>query len=561
MKKSENQIILLDSIDTIHLKNNSVTTNKINDGAITSIKILNKAITSDKLEDNIITSRNLADEDFTFTKKIKADNIEIKNITLTDESPIKISSKSIIENLNSEFLNGIKNSTFEIENTIAQRNSSGDIKANKFISTERFNSPFLINSNSLVVNLNANFLNGYLPSNQKNNIPISNGNLNENLNSEFLNGASLSNNEFVSEDDKLIPTENIVKKSIENTFKSFEISDTKNWDFQTEPGVNIIISGKALNGPQKQGYFYVFNLINEENITQLAIPTNSRLFSGSFIRMKYNNIWSNWSNFSIGDPLQISYKTQNRVDISGHTHELSSDILNKFSEQEIIGKNLFHKIYTNQEIKDENQVTNKAYVDNKFLVNKNIVGFNYEYVNSSLLLIEAGECFDITLKEKITINNFTKTTFNDLLFKGVSFKEFSTFHIFAIKNKNGDCKIGIDNNINATNRPIDYIYYRRIGSLITNRFHVEPFVKRGNKILFYTPKIINIYNSYNGKIKMYCPEQLKTICLLDCNGNVNSLEDIAYKELITNQKAELFFNFETDGYIKVYGWKDYLVGE
>jgi len=555
--KKEKTIIPFDSIKTIHLKENSVTTSKINDGAITTEKILDRSILNHHIEDGVITYRKFADANFVFSKRVSADNIETKKIVLTNENPIEINSKNLIKNLNAEYLNNIKSSTASTPDTIVQRNNLGDIEVKKIISTERFDSPFLISSSSLVKNLNANFLNGMVASNSKDGIPLSNGELNNNLNAELLEGAKLSKNQIVSNNEKLIPNEKIVKDSIEKSFKSFETSDKKDWDEQNKIGVNVVLNGHAPNGPKQLGYFYVFNLLNENNnITQLAIPTDTRLFGGSFIRMKHNNYWSKWFNFTTGDPLTLSSKTTNKVSPSGHTHELSNELLNRNADQEIYGKNIFHNISTSQNIKDPNHIPNKKYVDNKFLINKTLVGLNYEFINPAKLLIKAGECFDSTLTEKITMSYDERKSLNELIFDGVELNPFSTYHIFILKRIDGKSEIRIDDNMFASHKTKEYSFYRRIGSIITDKNYMEPFVKEGNKILLTTPKIINIYKPYKGNIKMYGPH--KHISLIETNGECKSL---FYDKYITDDNGELYFEFEGEGFIKIYGWEDYLIGE
>jgi hypothetical protein len=80
----------------------------------------------------------------------------------TGTPPLQVSSTTLVTNLNADLLDGYNSSTSSTANTVAVRDASGNISANRFISTVASGTaPLQVSSNTLVTNLNADLLDGY----------------------------------------------------------------------------------------------------------------------------------------------------------------------------------------------------------------------------------------------------------------------------------------------------------------------------------------------------------------------------------------------------------------
>jgi len=80
----------------------------------------------------------------------------------TGTAPFQVSSTTKVDNLNADLLDGYDTSTSSTANTVAVRDSSGNLSANRFISTVATGTaPLQISSTTLVPNLHADLLDGY----------------------------------------------------------------------------------------------------------------------------------------------------------------------------------------------------------------------------------------------------------------------------------------------------------------------------------------------------------------------------------------------------------------
>jgi hypothetical protein len=111
-------------------------------------------------------SGNLGVGTATPTEKIDVNgNIKAQRLISTvptGTAPLQINSTTIVTNLNSDLLDGYHASSSPTLNTIALRDGQGSLIATRFISTVASGTPPLqVASDSLVVNLNADLLDGY----------------------------------------------------------------------------------------------------------------------------------------------------------------------------------------------------------------------------------------------------------------------------------------------------------------------------------------------------------------------------------------------------------------
>jgi hypothetical protein len=88
--------------------------------------------------------------------------VQFISTATTGTAPFQVNSTTKVNNLNADLLDGYDASTSSTANTIAVRDSSGNISANIFISTVASGTaPLQVSSNTLVTNLNADLLDGY----------------------------------------------------------------------------------------------------------------------------------------------------------------------------------------------------------------------------------------------------------------------------------------------------------------------------------------------------------------------------------------------------------------
>jgi hypothetical protein len=88
--------------------------------------------------------------------------VQFISTATTGTAPFQVNSTTKVNNLNADLLDGYDASTSSTANTIAVRDSSGNISANRFISTVASGTaPLQVSSNTLVTNLNADLLDGY----------------------------------------------------------------------------------------------------------------------------------------------------------------------------------------------------------------------------------------------------------------------------------------------------------------------------------------------------------------------------------------------------------------
>jgi hypothetical protein len=88
--------------------------------------------------------------------------VQFISTATTGTAPFQVNSTTKVNNLNADLLDGYDASTSSTDNTIAVRDSSGNISANRFISTVASGTaPLQVSSNTLVTNLNADLLDGY----------------------------------------------------------------------------------------------------------------------------------------------------------------------------------------------------------------------------------------------------------------------------------------------------------------------------------------------------------------------------------------------------------------
>ena len=142
------------------IEDGSITTSKIADGAVTGTKLapgaaianigytpVNKA--GDTMSGSLDVSGNVSGVQFISTAS-------------TGTAPFQVGSTTKVDNLNADLLDGYDASTSSTSNTLAVRDSAGNITANRFISTISSGIPPLqVSSTTLVANLNADLLDGY----------------------------------------------------------------------------------------------------------------------------------------------------------------------------------------------------------------------------------------------------------------------------------------------------------------------------------------------------------------------------------------------------------------
>lgn len=446
MKKTDT---LFEAINTAHIKNNAITTSKLNDGSVTTEKILNFSITNNKIEDNTILPNKLADKLFAFKQGIVvAENITAKKIILSADTPIEIVSREKIKNLNAEFLQGFYPTDRAISETIVARDKNNSILSQRLLLTEQEEAPLVILSTKEVKNLNVELLGGYKASNLKGSIPISNSMLNEGLNSEFLNGVPLSR-ENINDFDENITTSKILYNFVKDKYVSTDVDKNFDWDNFTDFGIcKTLLNGLSLNGPKNRGIYYCFNMKFNDDVIQFAFPYNTQIFSNTFFRSKVKGSWSVWKFFTVNKPLSVGYNTKDIINNMGHTHAVDDSILNTKTNQIVDGEKFFKNIKTNKTPTADNDLINKKFFDDRQAVTSEIVGMKMSYENPTSIVVSGGECFDSTYTIKLKLpekakKTLTNGTFNEFsgkngLFTNVNLEPFATYFVFIVKKDNSD---------------------------------------------------------------------------------------------------------------------------
>jgi hypothetical protein len=88
--------------------------------------------------------------------------VQLQSTASTGTAPLVVNSTTLVTNLNADLLDGYNSSTSATENTVAIRDSSGNLSAFSFVSTATSGTaPFQVSSATKVTNLNADLLDGY----------------------------------------------------------------------------------------------------------------------------------------------------------------------------------------------------------------------------------------------------------------------------------------------------------------------------------------------------------------------------------------------------------------
>ncbi|MFC5703194.1 peptidase G2 autoproteolytic cleavage domain-containing protein [Cohnella faecalis] len=109
----------------------------------------------------------------------------------TGTPPLVVNSTTVVTNLNADMVDGYHATTAAETNKIAVRDENGDITARRFSSVVANGSgiaPFDVLSTKVVTNLNADMVDGWHIGNSANQVPVSNGVLSTNLNADLLDG-------------------------------------------------------------------------------------------------------------------------------------------------------------------------------------------------------------------------------------------------------------------------------------------------------------------------------------------------------------------------------------
>ncbi len=142
------------------IEDGSITTSKIADGAITPPKLASGAAIA-----NIgYTPVNKAGDTMSGPLDVSGNvrGIQFISTATTGTPPLQVSSTTKVTNLNADLLDGYDASTSATANTVAVRDSSGNISANAFVSTASTGTaPLQVSSTTRVANLNADLLDGY----------------------------------------------------------------------------------------------------------------------------------------------------------------------------------------------------------------------------------------------------------------------------------------------------------------------------------------------------------------------------------------------------------------
>ena len=401
----------------------------------------------------------------------------------------------------------------------------------------------------------------------KNSLEIKKKDLIKNLNTEYLNSKKNSINHdpntIVERDENSnIISNQYISTTEEEPFKIRSSIKVNNLNVDKLHGLKP--SNNSFDIPISNGQLN--NNLNAELLNGLKISTNELLSREEVIPTeriitetlekalnvlddKYEELCKQLLNYLI--PKTISLKSDNEVVETGHTHEFKDEIIDNKSEQIISGKKEFKNISSKQELTNKYQLVNKNYVDNKFIRHKNILGLNIEYQNQYDIIINAGECFDTTYNQIISLKNKVKKSLRYNRFNNVALKPFTTYHIFIIKDKNDNISIGFDNSINASNRPKEYIYYRRIGSILYGNNEIVKFTYY-NELKHHLIAEQEIISLKEGLINLPIPKDIKTIPLIITNSITNE---------ISNEKSQLFFEKENNNIIniKLYGWIDFTL--
>jgi|GEM_PF-6669155 len=93
---------------------------------------------------------------------VKATAATFASTQATGTAPFTVASQTLVTNLNADMVDGWHTSFQNDANTVALRNSSGNIAANAFVSqVAQGNAPLNVTSTTLVANLNADLVDGY----------------------------------------------------------------------------------------------------------------------------------------------------------------------------------------------------------------------------------------------------------------------------------------------------------------------------------------------------------------------------------------------------------------
>ncbi len=129
--------------------------------------LVNSTQKVDNLNADLLDGYNTSISSTAFTVAVRDFNGNLNAFSFvstapTGTAPLQVSSTTKVTNLNADLLDGYDTSTSATANTVAVRDSSGNISANRFISTvSTGTAPLQVSSTTKVDNLNADLLDGY----------------------------------------------------------------------------------------------------------------------------------------------------------------------------------------------------------------------------------------------------------------------------------------------------------------------------------------------------------------------------------------------------------------